>query len=123
MGTLKKGLRENDMVRQSKPLDFFEQRILRPLPDGAVRLQFVDAPDTYVVVVYPGLLPLLRQLDKREMTVEFKVACALWGGKAQWFTIRSIAGVDLENIASKDGWMEALGNKDHVKVGGAGHWR
>jgi len=104
-----------------QPLEFSEQRLLRPLPDGAVRLQFVDAPNTYVVVDYPGLLPVLRRLNHSEVAVEFKVACTLWGAR-RWFTIRSVAGLDLENTASTTGWTESLGAKDLDPLGAACDW-
>ncbi len=98
-----------------------DQRLLRPLSEDAVRLEFVDAPDTYVGINYPGLLPRLRSLNRKEVAVEFKVACELWSGRPAWFTVRSIAGIEVE--AAADQWEESIGDKDLDPLAAACAWR
>lgn len=97
------------------------ERRLAPLPTGAVRLSFVAAPNSYIVADYPGLLPFLRRLGKKEISVEFEVACGFRGGTPKWLNLRSIAGLSVENVASKTGWTESLGN-DVNPLSGACDW-
>ncbi len=88
-----------EMRWSNAPPTGMDQRLLRLLSDGDVRLQFVDASDNYFVVNHPGLLARLHIPNRKEVAVEFKAARELWSGRPDWFTVRSIAGIDLENTA------------------------
>ncbi len=97
------------------------ERRLPPVPDGAVRLRFVAAPNTYIVADYPGLFPFLRRLNKREISVEFQLSCALWGGTPAAFNVTSVAGFNVERLASNTGGVESIGH-DLDPFGGACEW-
>ena len=114
--------REMQWSDNQRPLlPYSPERWLAPLPEGAVRLRFVVAPNTYVVTDYPGLLSYLRRLGKTEVTVEFEVDCAFWGGTPSRFTMRSIGGFNVAGVAPNTGWMEGLGN-DVDPLSGACDW-
>jgi hypothetical protein len=98
------------------------EQSLAPLPKGGVRLRFGNAPNTYVVVDYPGLLENLERLGKRRIPVEFDIGCGfLKGGAPYWFTIRSIAGWPVQNLTPDMGWVEGVG-KDVDPFRGACDW-
>jgi hypothetical protein len=122
-GVTRRVSREMQWVDDHAPTPSWSpERRLPALTGGAVRLRFVSAPNSFIVVNYPALPDRLRRLGEHEFAVEFDVGCAIWGGRAQWFNVRSIAGFEVENLASSAGGTESLGN-DVDPLSGACDWR
>jgi hypothetical protein len=77
---------------------------LRTLPEGTIRLTFVQAPKFHVALSFPGLKEHLEKAEKGEVPVLFEIQCK--HRQLAMLRIRSVAGIVVQSGPSNM-WMES----------------
>lgn len=77
---------------------------MRALPDGAVRLTFVQAPEFHVGLLVPGLIDHLQASGKKQIPVSFEIQCK--HRRFSLIRIRSVDGLSVETRVDNM-WLES----------------
>jgi hypothetical protein len=77
---------------------------LRDLPEGGVRLTFVQTPKFHVGLRLPGLKEHLEQARKKEISVRFEIQCKHC--QFAMIRVRSVDGISFQS-GPTNMWMES----------------
>lgn len=77
---------------------------MRTLPEGAVRMTFVQSPKFHVGLVIPGLKQRLEASGKRQVSVDFEIQCY-----RRHFDVIRVSSVDGTAIKTRadNMWLES----------------